>query len=68
MAPKMYDLAAAIIDYETEGLDEQGELELFCNIINTKAYQWLQGHYGRTAQALLNAGRLVMVGNRCEVA
>jgi len=45
-----------LLKYE-EGIIEENEfLTLFQEIFDTKAYQWLQGHYGRTCEALFNEG------------
>lgn len=45
-----------IIAYESGELDEKGTLELFQNLVDSGLAWKLQGHYGRTAQALLDAG------------
>lgn len=45
-----------IIAYESGQLDDAGTLRLFSELIKSgQAYQ-LQGHYGRTASALINDG------------
>ena len=45
-----------LIDYENGELDDDQVIELFQQIFNTKAYTWLQGHYGRTCEYLYNQG------------
>lgn len=51
-----YDVVGAIIDYETGMLDEEGTITLFQHLVNTGQAWTLQGHYGRTAKAMLDAG------------
>ena len=46
-----------IIAYECGDLDEQETIELFQDLINDGSAWTLQGHYGRTARALIDAGR-----------
>ena len=53
---KPYDQVGAIIAYESGELDDEGTIELFQHLINTGLAWSLQGHYGRTAQALIEAG------------
>jgi hypothetical protein len=45
-----------IIDYENGDLDDQGMLILFGQLIASGQAWTLQGHYGRTAENLINAG------------
>jgi hypothetical protein len=45
-----------IIAYEQGDLDETEALELFQELVNTGEAWTLQGHYGRTAKALIEAG------------
>lgn len=45
-----------IIDYESGLLNEEETLELFADLIKTGMCWSLQGHYGRTAQSLLEHG------------
>jgi hypothetical protein len=50
------DLTPAIIAYEAGELDEYDTVELFKQLVATGLAWRLQGHYGRTAAALINAG------------
>ena len=45
-----------IFDYESDELDNDQIVELFQQIYDTKAYLWLQGHYGRTLDHLIDSG------------
>lgn len=49
-------LVGAIIDYESGNLDENGIISLFQYLIDSGLAWTLQGHYGRTAQALIDEG------------
>ena len=50
------DTVSKIIAYEDGELDEQEVIELFQELLNTGQVWHLQGHYQRTAQALIEAG------------
>ena len=50
------DQIDAIIAWENGGLDEEGTIELFQNLVNSGLTWQLQGCYGRTAAALIDAG------------
>ena len=51
-----------IIAYENGELDEEETVELFQGLINSGLAWTLQGHYGRTAKALIDAGRCALPG------
>lgn len=46
----------SIIAYETGELDEEATIDLFQNLLDSGLVWSLQGHYGRTAVALIEAG------------
>ena len=45
-----------LLQYEEDTISEDDFLTLFQQIFDCKAYTWLQGHYGRTCEALYNEG------------
>ena len=45
-----------IIEYENGELNEEEVIDLFQELVNDGSCWRLQGHYGRTAQALLDQG------------
>ncbi|MEM4227756.1 MAG: hypothetical protein QW793_06235 [Candidatus Caldarchaeum sp.] len=49
-------LASRIAEYESGEMDEEGILKLFQDLVDTGLAWQLQGHYGRTAQQLIEAG------------
>lgn len=49
------DIVDLIMDYEGDQLDEAGILKLFSLLIQDGSAWTLQGHYGRTARALIDA-------------
>lgn len=56
MSRLKYDHVDAIIRYESGELSEDECIELFQYLVDTGLAWQLQGHYGRTAKALLDAG------------
>lgn len=52
-----------IIQYENGELDDQQVVFLFADLIRTGQAWMLQGHYGRTAQRLIEAGWIDKKGN-----
>jgi len=53
-----YDLTGAIIQYESGELSADDTRELFQYLVDTGLAWQLQGSYGRTAAALLDAGEI----------
>lgn len=45
-----------LIRYESEGLDDNEAIDFFQHLVDTGLAWSLQGHYGRTAGALIDAG------------
>lgn len=56
VAPAAYDVTGNIIAYESGELDQDEQVILFQHLIDSGLYPTLQGHYGRTAAALIAAG------------
>jgi hypothetical protein len=56
----MFDLTSSIIAYEQSELNEDDTLTLFQHLVNTGMAWTLQGHYGRTAVALIRAGHITV--------
>lgn len=50
------DLTGQIIAYEQGDLDAEETIELFQGLVNTGLAWQLQGHYGRTAAAMIENG------------
>ena len=55
-AARPLDLTGDIIAYEQGELDEQDTIALFQALIDNRMAWSLQGHYGRTAAALIQGG------------
>ena len=51
-----------IMAYESGELDDQGTLEMFAEGIKTGIVWSFQGHYGRTAKALIDQGYITADG------
>ena len=50
------ELADSLVAYEAGELSEEGTVAMFQELVRT-GYAWtLQGHYGRTAKAMIDAG------------
>lgn len=52
----MASLASRIMEYESGEMDDESMVELFQVLVDTGLAWELQGHYGRTANALIEAG------------
>jgi len=61
---KVYDRTSAIIAYETGELELDGVVELFQHLVDTGLAWQLQGSYGRTAVALIEAGLVTKGENK----
>lgn len=53
---KSYDLTSRIIDYESGQLNDKQTLRLFSALVRSGLAWRLQGHYGRTASAMIDEG------------
>jgi hypothetical protein len=60
---KPYDRVSAIIAFESGELDGDKVIELFQHLVDTGLAWQLQGHYGRTAMALIEQGLVSKGGN-----
>jgi hypothetical protein len=56
-------IADQIFSYECGELTEGEVLSLFAELIKTKMYLHLQGHYGRRVKALIQGGFIDSSGN-----
>jgi hypothetical protein len=52
----MKNLVDRIIDYESGLMEEQEAVEFFQDLVDSGLAWTLQGHYGRTASRLIDAG------------
>lgn len=52
-----------IIAYENGELDEEETLDLFQSLVDSGLAWRLQGHYGRTAKALIDAGLIYVASD-----
>lgn len=57
------DLVDQIMEYESGMLSDPETLEMFSGMVRSGTAWSLQGHYGRTASALIEAGWLNKEGN-----
>jgi len=57
------DFVDLIIAYESGDLSDYQTVNLFADLVRTGLAWSLQGHYGRTAAALIEAGYLDREGN-----
>lgn len=53
---KPFDVVGAIMEYEQGDMSEERTIEFFQYLVDSGMAWSLQGHYGRTATALINAG------------
>lgn len=57
------DLVDQIMEYESGMLNDSETLEMFSGMVRSGTAWSLQGHYGRTASALIEAGWLNKEGD-----
>ena len=60
------DQIGKVIAYEQGDLSDDEAIDLFCELIKSGLAYSLQGHYGRMAQSLINAGYITHDGTRTE--
>ena len=53
---KPVDIVGMIMDYESGDMNEEQELAFFQLLVDSGMAWRLQGHYGRTATAMIEAG------------
>jgi hypothetical protein len=56
LAKRLTGMTSRIIAYESGELDDDATLLLFQDLVDTGMVWQLQGHYGRTAAALIEEG------------
>jgi len=61
------NLIDRMIAYECGDINDEGLLELFAELISSGKAWTLQGSYGRTASALIDAGYIDTDGNICMI-
>ena len=54
----MKDFVDKIIAYEGGEMSEEEIIEFFQELVLSDSLSWLQGHYGRTAAALIQQGHI----------
>lgn len=54
--PQPFDVTGAIIEYEQGGMSDEDMVKLFQHLVDTGMAWQLQGHYGRMATRLIQAG------------
>ncbi len=60
-----YDVTNAIIAYESGVMEDEEDLfRLFQHLVDTGMAWTLQGHYGRTARMLIEAGDIKPAGRK----
>tara|TARA_R100000654_G_scaffold31168_1_gene56027 strand:+ start:444 stop:656 length:213 start_codon:yes stop_codon:yes gene_type:complete len=64
----MTDITERIISYEMGDLNDAETLNLFSELISNKMAWSLQGHYGRTASALIDDGWIERDGTMTDKA
>ena len=52
----MINITEQLIQYECGNLTESETIQLFQHLIDSGVVYFLQGHYGRRAEALIEAG------------
>ena len=58
----MQNLTERIVAYEQGELDEQQTIQLFQELVDSGMIMNLQGHYGRLAFQLMEAGLITVAG------
>lgn len=58
----------SIVAYESGELNDAETLQLFADLIKSGEVWWMQGHYGRTASALIDRGLITSEGQITEEA